>query len=152
MAKKPQQLTYEQVVQWFRDHQFEVLDAPGAANRVFLKKTNCSAAIEMDPNGGAKVFAYPGYLVGGEISKLVNRGYQQFLKTTRTEVPATADKLKALHAFVEDFKEALHLPELYNEALGTTSEDYLYDRVEDRDLPESKRPERPWEERKSKRA
>lgn len=152
MAKKPQQLTYQQVVQWFREHQFEVLDAPGSANRVFLKKANCSAAIEMDPNGGAKVFAYPGYLVGGEIAKLVNRGYQQFLKTTRTEVPATADKLTALHGFVEEFKQALHLPNLYNEALGTTSEHYIYDRIEDRDLPESRRPLRPWEDPKSKRA
>jgi len=48
-----------------------------------------------------KIFAYPGYLIGGEISKLVNRGYQQFLKTTKTEVPATADHLKALHDFAE---------------------------------------------------
>jgi hypothetical protein len=85
-------------------------------------------------------------LVGSEISKLVNRGYQQFLKSTKTEVPATADKLKALHQFVEEFKEALALPSLYNESLGTTSEDYLYDRVTHRDLPEAKRPKRPWEQ------
>jgi hypothetical protein len=152
MAKKTQKRTFEQVLQWFRDHQFDILETPGIANRVFLKKANCSAAIEMNDEGGAKVFAYPGYLIGGEISKLVNRGYQQFLQTTRTEVPATADRLKALHGFVEEFKEALQLPHLYNESLGTTSTDYVYDRVTDRDLPETKRPERPWDESKAKQA
>ncbi len=149
MAKKSPIPTYEQAVQWFRDHGFDLLEAPGTANRIFLKKLGCSAAIEKGPDGNSKVFAYPGYLVGSEISKLVNRGYQQFLKTTKTEIPATADKLKALHQFVEEFKEGLALPSLYNESLGTTSEDYLYDRVRDRDTPDAKRPKRPWEEKKA---
>ncbi len=138
---------YEEAVQWFRDHGFDVLEAPGTSNRVFLKKHNCSAAIERAPDGTSKVFAYPGYLVGSEISKLINRGYQQFLKTTKQEVPATADKLKALHAFVEEFKEGLALPSLYNESLGTTSEDYIYDRVNGRDAGETKRRKRPWQEK-----
>ena len=51
-----------------------------------------------------KIFAYPGYLIGSEISKLVNKGYQQFLKTAKTEVPATADHLKALQQFTEELK------------------------------------------------
>jgi len=71
-----------------------------------------------------------------EISKLVNRGYQQFLKTTKTEVAATADHLKALQQFSEELKEALGTPSLYNESLGTTSESYHYDRIKDRDEPE----------------
>ena len=54
-----------------------------------------------------KIFAYPGYLVGSEISKLVNRGYQQFLKNSKTEVPATADHLKALQSFAEELKVGL---------------------------------------------
>lgn len=143
MAKQTRP-TYDQALAWLRDHGFDVLEAPGTANRVFLKKLNCSAAIEKDGDG-VKIFAYPGYLIGGEISKLVNRGYQQFLKTTKTEVPATADKLKALHAFTEELKEALGLPSLYNESLGTVAEGYVYDRLQDRDEPEAKRPKRPWE-------
>ena len=59
--------------------------------RVFLRKYNVSAAIQKDGDDGVKIFAYPGYLIGSEISKLVNRGYQQFLKTAKTEVPASAD-------------------------------------------------------------
>ena len=112
---------------------------------MFLKKAHCSAAIERKREGGVNIFAYPGYLVGSEISRLVNRGYQQFLCTSKAELPATADELKALHGFIEEFKEGLGLPSLYNESLGTTSTDYIYDRLTDRDLPASKRPKRPWE-------
>ena len=142
---KPTQPTYEEALQWLREHGFDILEAPGTNHRVFLKKLNCSAAIEKAEDGGVKIFAYPGYLVGSEISKLVNRGYQQFLKTTKTEVPATADKLQALHTFTEELKEGLGLPSLYNESLGTVAEDYLYDRVNGRDEPAAQRPKRPWE-------
>ncbi len=113
--------------------------------RVFLKKYNCSAAIQKNGDDHVKLFAYPGYLIGTEISKLVNRGYQQFLKTAKTEVPATADHLKALQQFTEELKEGLGLPSLYNESLGTVSESYHYDRIENRDKPVTDRPKRPWE-------
>jgi len=91
-------------------------------------------------------------MIGSEISKLVNRGYQQFMKTTKTEVPATADHLKALQQFAEELKEALGLPSLYNESLGTVSDSYQYDRIKDRDQPEVERPRRPWETVKVKAA
>jgi hypothetical protein len=133
------------VVNWLRDHGFDLIEAPGTQGRVFLKKYNVSAAIQKNDDGTVKIFAYPGYLVGTEIAKLVNRGYQQFLKTTKTEIPATADHLQALHQFTDDFKEALGLPSLYNESLGTVSEAYHYDRVQDRDKPQPERPKRPWE-------
>ena len=153
MAKQ-QQITarsYDEAVQWLRDHGFDLLEAPGVQNgRVFLKKDNVSAAIEKTPDGGVKIFAYPGYLVGGQIAKLVNRGYQQFLMTTKTEIPATADHLHALHHFTEELKEAIGAPSLYNESLGTVSSDYMYDRVKDRDS--AQRPKRPWEVGKEEKA
>jgi len=145
MATELQQKTYEDALSWLREHGFDVLEAPGTAGRVFLKKYNVSAAIQKDGADGVKIFAYPGYLVGSEISKLVNKGYQQFLKTSKAEVPATADHLKALHSFAEELKEGLGLPSLYNEALGTVSESYQYDRVVDRDKPQADRKKRPWE-------
>ena len=144
MSKQVQPKTFEEATAWLRDHGFDLLEAPGTRGRVFLKKYNVSAAIER-AGDGVKIFAHPGYLVGGEISKLVDRGYQKFLKTTKTEIAATADHLKALHSFSEELKEALGLNSLYNESLGTVSESYHYDRVKDRDLPEKSRPKRPWE-------
>ncbi len=145
MAKKLKARSFEEAVAWFRDHGFDVLEAPGASARVFLKKYHCSAAIERSEDGGVKIFAYPGYLINGEISKLVDHGYQKVLKTTKAEYPATADHLKALHDFSEELKEGLGLISLYNEGLGTVSEAYVYDRVQDRDLPAAERPRRPWQ-------
>ena len=145
MDRNIQERTYEEALNWLRDHGFDLIEAPGTQGRVFLKKYNCSAAIQKNGGDGVKIFAYPGYLIGSEISKLVNKGYQQFLKTAKTEVPATADHLKSLQQFTEELKEGLGLPSLYNESLGTVSESYHYDRVENRDQPAPERPKRPWE-------
>jgi len=145
MSKAIEARTYDEALSWLRDHGFDVTEAPGTNGRVFLRKYNVSAAIQKTPEDGVKIFAYPGNLVGSEISKLVNRGYQQFLKTSKAEVPASADHLKSLQNFSEELKEGLGLPSLYNESLGTVSESYQYDRVKDRDKPEVERPKRPWE-------
>lgn len=136
---------YDDAVNWLRDHGFDLTEAPGTQGRVFLRKFNVSAAIQKTGDDEVKIFAYPGYLIGSEISKLVNRGYQQFLKTAKNEVPATADHLKALQQFTEEMKEGLGLPSLYNESLGTVSESYQYDRVKDRETPAPEKPKRPWE-------
>src|ERR1700716_4040931 len=145
MATNVEQRSYEEALNWLRDHGFDLIEAPGTQGRVFLKKYCCSVAIQKNGDDNVKMFAYPGYLIGSEISKLINRGYQQFLKTAKTEVPATADHLKALQQFTEELKEGLGLPSLYNESLGTVSESYQYDRIKDRDKPAAARPKRPWE-------
>jgi hypothetical protein len=145
MATKTEHRTYDEALNWLREHGFDLIEAPGTQGRVFLKKYSCSAAIQKDGVDGVKIFAYPGYMIGSEISKLVNRGYQQFLKTSKNEIAATADHLKALQQFTEELKECLGLPSLYNESLGTVSESYQYDRIENRDKPAPERPKRPWE-------
>jgi hypothetical protein len=73
MAKPTESRTYEEALAWLRDHGFDVTDAPGTTARVFLRKYNVSAAIQRAPGDAVKIFAYPGYLIGSEISKLVNR-------------------------------------------------------------------------------
>ncbi len=84
-----------------------------------------------------------GLIVGDEIGLLVNGGYQMFWKTPSAHrLPAQASQLRALHNFQEDLKQALGLPSLYNEGLGTTSDLHLYDRVEHRDAGDS---HKPWE-------
>jgi len=145
MVMKTERRNYDDAVLYLRDHGFDILEAPGAPNRVFLKKLNCSAAIERDGEGKVRLFAKPGYLMAGEISRLVDKGYQKFLKTSKSEVPATADHLKALHQFSEELREAVGGVSLYNESLGTVSDRYVYDRVEDRDQPQAARPRRPWQ-------
>jgi hypothetical protein len=146
-TKQYAQKTFDEALVFLRNHGFDVLDAPGTSTgRVFLKKYGCSAAIEHNDAGEPKLFAYPGILIGGEISKLIDKGYQKFLKTTKTERAATADDLKALHQFTEELKEATGVVSLYNESIGTVSESYQYDRVKDRD--KEQRPVRPWDKDK----
>jgi hypothetical protein len=42
MAKKLEGRTYDEAVNWLREHQFDVLEAPGTkTSRVFVKKYNC---------------------------------------------------------------------------------------------------------------
>jgi hypothetical protein len=149
MAKTIAPRTFDEAVNWLRSHDFELLEAPGTANRIFLKKYECSAAIEKTQDGGVRIFAYPGNLISGEIAKLVDRGYQKFLKTSKAEISATAEHLKALHSFSEELKEAIGATSLYNESLGSVSEAYTYDRVKDRDLPDSSRPKRPWQRKRA---
>src|ERR1700719_5250627 len=118
MATKVEERTYEDAVQYLRDHGFDLIEAPGTPGRVFVRKYNVSAAIQKDGDDGVKIFAYPGYLINGEMSKLINRGYQQVLKTSKTEVAATADHLKALQQFSEEMKGALGLARFYNRSPG----------------------------------
>src|SRR5579872_1602855 len=145
MTKKVQERSYEDVVSNLRSKEFDVLEAPGVANRIFVKKYGCSATIQKTFEGGASVFAHPGYLLGGEIARLVDKGYQKFFKTTKLEVPATAEQLKALHDFTEALTEAMGQTSLYNTALGTVSNSYVYDRIPNRDTAPEARPKRPWE-------
>lgn len=145
MAKKIKERTFEEAVAWLRENGFDVMEVPSNPNRVFVKKHGCSAAIERSDSGGVKLFAKPGYLIGGEIARLVDKGFQKFLKTSKSEIPASADHLKAIHQFSEELREGSGSTSLYNEALGTVSDRYQYDRVKDRDQAEPKRPKRPWE-------
>jgi hypothetical protein len=98
-----------------------------------LKKDNCGTALELAADGGVLFREGPGYVVGGEIARLEDRGFQKYLVSSRFSLPALAEHLRAVHHFTEQMKGALGIPSLYNEALGTVSNRYLYDRVHGRD-------------------
>src|SRR5207249_11081785 len=114
MSSKVEQRSYEDALNWLRDHGFDLIEAPGMQGRVFLKKYNCSAAIQKNGDDGVKIFAYPGYLMGGEISKLVKREYQQFLKTSKWEGAATTDHQKSLQQFTAEQNDPRASPRPYN--------------------------------------
>ena len=135
MSKKsnPPAKTFDSAMTYFRSHGFDVVDTPGAANRVQVRKYCCGAVLAKTPNGGAAYVVRPGCLIGGEISTLVDRGYQKFLRASRLEVAATAAHLHALHAFDEELCAAIGTPDYYNLALGTVSDLYLYDRLKGRE-------------------
>jgi hypothetical protein len=134
----------ENALSWLSDHGFEVTHVSGSSART-LTKNGCTATIEPGRDGMPRVSQFPAVLIAGEAAELVDRGYQKFLKTTKCELPATADQLTTLHLFAEELKEALGYTSLYNEGLGSVSARYQYDRVASRDLPPTSRPVRPWQ-------
>jgi len=148
MLKKPRQRTFDEVLSQLRSLQFDVANVPGDAGRQRVEKNGCAIVIEKAENAaGLRMVVRPGLVFGGEIAQLVDRGFQKFFKTSKVEIPATAERLKTLHGFGEELKEVAGSVTLYNEALGTVSDAYLYDRVRGRDLPQDERPAKAWEAR-----
>jgi hypothetical protein len=78
----------------------------------------------------------PGVLVKGEVARLLDRGYQKFIKTSQFELPASASQLQGIHTFSEELKQLTGAISLYNESLGTTSDLYEYDRLKGREAAE----------------
>ena len=137
MAKMMQPRSFADALAALAGHQFDVSaarDASGSGVKAFqVRKFGCAAEIAAAPDGTTELLARPGWMLNGVISRLVDRGYQKFLKTPQTEIPATAEHLHAIHEFSEELKEAAGATSLYNESLGTTSDRYLYDRVKGRE-------------------
>jgi len=59
VAEQVYEKSYDEATTWLREHQFDVLEAPGTTNRIFMRKYNCSAAIQKNDNDGVKIFVDP---------------------------------------------------------------------------------------------
>jgi hypothetical protein len=134
MPIKVKHPTFDQIVGDLRTHKFDVRELPGGSGQIQVEKNGVGAILKKSADGKtASLIANPGFLLGGEISRLLDRGNQKFLKTSKLEVPATADHLRAVHHFSEELRNRAGTEDLYNEALGTVSDVYLYDRVKGRE-------------------
>jgi hypothetical protein len=137
MAKKTPLRSFNDVLSVLGSQRFDVAPALEGAKRTpnafQVRKYGCAAEIAAAPDGSVEVLARAGWLLNGEIARLVDHGYQKFIKTSKLEIPATADRLRSLHDFSEELREAIGATSLYNEALGTTSDVYNYDRVQGRE-------------------
>lgn len=118
-----------------RAHSFGVAAWADVAGGVLVSKYGAGAVLSASGNPEAPVLLVvsSGALVGGRVARLLDRGYQKFLKTADFELPATASQLEAIHRFSEELKILTGSVDLYNEALGTTSDLYQYDRLQGRD-------------------
>jgi len=136
MAKKTPQRSFNDVLAILGSQRFDVAPAQEGAKRTpnafQVRKYGCAAEIAAAPDGTVMMLARPGWVLGGEIGRLLDRGYQKFLKTSKLEIPATADILRDIHKFSEELNVATGATSLYNESLGTTSDVYTYDRVKGR--------------------
>jgi len=146
MARKAQKLTYDQALNALRSHAFDVAPYAPAPGSSLVSKQGVAAVLQpgKGADGSVAYLVHPGVLVRGEVARLLDRGYQKFIKTSQFELPATAGQLQAIHAFSEELKQLTGGVDLYNESLGTTSDLYQYDRLKGREAAQPK-PTRPWE-------
>ena len=137
MTKKIPQRNFNDVLGLLGGQRFDVAPAQEGAKRtpnaVQVRKYGCAAEIAAAPDGTVEILARAGWLLNGEIARVLDRGYQKFLKTSKLEIPASADHLRSIHEFTAELNEAIGATSLYNQALGTTSNVYHYDRVKGRD-------------------
>ncbi len=146
MSRKLAKPSYDQALQTLRSHSFDVNASAGVANGMLVSKHGAAAVLVPGPGKDEPVaFAiHPGALVRGEVARLLDRGYQKFIKTSQYELPATAGQLQAIHTFSEELKLLIGDVSLYNESLGTTSDLYQYDRLKGREAAQPVAA-RPWE-------
>ncbi len=126
--------SFDQTLEALRAHSFNVTPWVDVAGGVLVTRHGAGAVlIAAAGKGTPAAFAVrPGVLLDGQVARLLDRGYQKFLKTAHIELPATASQLHAIHLFSEELKQVTGAIELYNESLGTTSDLYLYDRLQGR--------------------
>ena len=143
MAKKS--TNFDEKVETLRAHGFVVSPYGGTPQAVLVSKQGVAAVLATGSEEQLAFVEPPGALVGGEVARLLDRGYQKFLKTARFEIPATAGALEGIHAFTEELKLLVGSVSLYNASLGTTSDLYQYDRLRGREavVPTASQP---WEQ------
>jgi hypothetical protein len=143
VTKKSRHPDFDEILEILRSHSFDVSTYSGVAGGFLVSKHGAGAVLVAHEEGAAMAIT-PGALVRGEVARLLDRGYQKFIKTSQYELPASASQLQAIHLFSEELKLLTGAISLYNESLGTTSDRYQYDRLNGREAAQSAAA-RPWE-------
>lgn len=129
--------TLEQAITWLRNHGFDLTQQ---GESVRASKYGCVAVLATGPSFSdpkmfprcAVIIERPAVLLSGQPAQIVDHGYQKFLQNGTLTVAATAAHLSALHRFQEELAQAIGRDQIYNTALGTVSDEYLYDRLKGR--------------------
>ena len=128
----------------FSQSQVESLSSKGFLVRssggvVRIEKYNCGAELRKAPQGEFQMTVIPCIMWQGQFTHLWDAGYQKFLLTHDSKkLPVHVQQLADLRRFNEELRTALGVPTYYNEALGSTSQYSVYDRVKGRvgDVPD----------------
>lgn len=149
MRRKSKHPNFDQTLELVRAHGFEAIPFAGVSDGILVTKDGVGAVLVPAPktkdadSPTAALAIAPGVMVRGEVGRLLDRGYQKFIKSSQYELPATAQQLQAIHAFSEELKQLTGATSLYNESLGTTSDVYRYDRLKGREADDPE-PAQPW--------
>ena len=122
----------------FDQAQVESLSAKGFLVRssggvVRIEKYGCGAELRKSAAGRYQMTIIPTIMAQGQFTRLWDAGYQKFLLTNEGhKVPIRVAELGELRRFNEELRTALGVPTYYNEALGSTCQYTVYDRVKGR--------------------
>ncbi len=128
----------------FDQAQVESLSAKGFLVRssggvARIEKYGCGAELRKSPSGRYQMTIIPSIMAQGQFTRLWDAGYQKFLLTNEGhKIPIRVAELGELRRFNEELRTALGVPTYYNEALGSTCQYTVYDRVKGRtgDVPD----------------
>jgi hypothetical protein len=128
----------------FNQPQVESLAAKGFLVRssggvVRIEKYGCGAELRKEPQGSYRMTIIPSVMLQGQFTHLWDAGYQKFLLTHEgRKYPVRVGQLADLRRFNEELRTALGVPTYYNEAIGSTCQYSVYDRVKGRvgDVPD----------------
>jgi hypothetical protein len=104
-----------------------------------IEKYGCGAELRKSPAGRYQMTIIPSIMLQGQFTRLWDAGYQKFLLTNEGhKIPIRVAELGNLRRFNEELRTALGVPTYYNEALGSTCQYTVYDRVKGRtgDVPD----------------
>jgi len=115
---------------------FRVRSSGGVAR---IEKYGSGAELRKTPQGLYQMTVIPCIMFQGQFTRLWDAGYQKFLLThDGKKVPVRVNQLLDMRRFNEELRTALGVPTYYNEALGSTCQVSVYDRVKGRpgDVPD----------------
>jgi hypothetical protein len=85
------------------------------------------------PESRYQMTVIPTIMMCGQFTRLWDAGYQKFLLSNEgKKYPVLVEQLANLRRFNEELRTALGVPTYYNEAIGSTCQLSVYDRVKGR--------------------
>ena len=98
-----------------------------------VEKYGCGAEFRQAPEGHLTLTIIPTIMLKGQFTRLWDAGYQKFLLSNEgKKYPVLVEQLANLRRFNEELRTALGVPTYYNEAIGSTCQLSVYDRVKGR--------------------
>lgn len=128
----------------FDQPQIESLSSKGFLVRssggvVRIERYGCGAELRKNTQDGFQMTVIPSIMFDGQFTHLWDAGYQKFLLAhDGRKIPIRVTELADLRRFNEELRTALGVPTYYNEALGSTCQYSVYDRLKGRpgDVPD----------------
>ncbi len=108
---------------------FEIKNSPDMPGWLLASRAGCGILFRKTGDQQIETFRSAGLLLQGRIFRVLDRGFQKFLSDDQKQIPAAASSLEKITSFHQDFKEAVGMPVLFNEALGALTAFTDLDRV-----------------------